>query len=413
MDIKLIGQYIQFLRKKQGISQKELAERLGLSNQAVSKWETGENLPDASLLLDLADILGTTTDGILRAGEPVRKREKINIEKLREGIRAIDTIKDAFGEKSSLYLGVIEGIQSRVNLDVNVGIESKEGRELLLCEVVMQCLLNGYYIDDVSVEENFESEDVKKKIRDCVKSCSLFKGKASVYDEYRPSYPSEVVDLIFSLVKDPIIADIGSGTGKMSALCVSRAKKLYAVEPNNQMRKVADSLMSPYPNYVSITASAESTRLADSSIDVIIAAEAYQWFDNNEAKAEFRRILKPDGYVVLIWNVFGGDEYDAEKHAIEDIWRKKLNVISKNNKEQRAINLFGKGRYQKLEIDNSRYQSKEEFCGGLSSVSFAPQKGTYEYSKFLKQISDLFEKYSKNGKIKTTIKTVCFFGKLG
>ena len=72
----LIGQYIQSLRKQKHLSQKDLAEKLGISFQAVSKWEIGENLPDASILLELADILETTTDKILNAGCLIARKNK-------------------------------------------------------------------------------------------------------------------------------------------------------------------------------------------------------------------------------------------------------------------------------------------------------------------------------------------------
>ena len=99
MNTKAVGQYIQYLRKQKGFSQKALAEYLSVSFQAVSKWENGDNLPDAAILLELADILDTTTDKILSGGNVVvRRKKKINIQDLREGSEALEKIKQYFGD---------------------------------------------------------------------------------------------------------------------------------------------------------------------------------------------------------------------------------------------------------------------------------------------------------------------------
>ena len=107
------------MRKQKHLSQKQLAEELGVSFQAVSKWETGENLPDASILLDLADVLNTTTDKILSAGNLIlRKTKRIHIADINEGLIALDNMKTFFGEQSVLYRGAIEGINQKMHIDI-------------------------------------------------------------------------------------------------------------------------------------------------------------------------------------------------------------------------------------------------------------------------------------------------------
>ena len=114
-----IGQYIQFLRKQNHLSQKELAEKIRVSFQAVSKWETGENLPDAGILLELADTLNTTTDKILSAGNLVlRKTKRISIADIKEGFTALENLKSFFGEQSIFYRGAIEGINNKMHIDI-------------------------------------------------------------------------------------------------------------------------------------------------------------------------------------------------------------------------------------------------------------------------------------------------------
>ena len=414
MNTKNIGNYIQTLRKQKGLSQKGLAELLSVTFQAVSKWENGENLPDASILLDLADILDTTTDKILSGGQLViRKNRKVDIEKLKTGIVAIENLKSCFGEYSTFYKGAIEGINNKMNFDIENCFIDESGKELLLAEAVIQSLLNGYSVDEADIDEHFSSEAVKRQINKYRFDCSLFSSQATNYKNYRPSYPSAVMELILSQIESPIIADIGSGTGKLSKLLVEGAKTLYSIEPNRQMRKSAEDIMSCHDNYISIASFAEQTTLPDSSVDIITVAESFHWFDNEKTHAEMRRILKKDGYVFLLCNVFGGDEFDKEMSNLKISYRAKKNQKTSGiSYRERANNLFGENSYNTNEFDNSMEQTFEEFCGGMLSTSFAPDKTSEDYERFINDVKAIFDKYSKNGKINTTITTVCYWGRL-
>lgn len=413
MNNKAIGQYIQFLRKQKKLSQKDLADKLYVSFQAVSKWETGENLPDSSILLNLADILETTTDKILSGGVFIKRNKKINIENLKEGIAALEDMKLFLGEYSMFYIGAVEGINQRLKVNIDDCLRDERGKEILLAEAVIQCLTNGYYIDIKDIEANFKSDTIRRKIKKYLSDCSLFSSKAQDYYDYRPSYPSAVKDLISSICSAPIVADIGSGTGKLSQLLIDDAKILYAVEPNEQMRRTAEDLLGEYPNYISIASTSDKTTLENSSVDIITVAEAYHWFDNEDTKTEFKRVLKNDGYVLLMWNHFGGDAFDEEKKAIDTKYRKKTKVFNTDvSSEERAFNLFGKGNYKCFEFDNSIVQTCDSFCGGWASASYIPKQGTEAYKEFIQESSELFEKYATDGLLKTTITTVCYLGKL-
>lgn len=143
-----IGQYISRMRKTQGLTQKELADKLGLSFQAVSKWETGETLPDTGLLLSLADLLNTTTDKILSGGSIVlRKGKSASVENIKQGIDALINLKHSLGSKNTFYLGAIEGINKRMNIDFEELAKSETQKEFLIGEVIIQHLMEGYSVD--------------------------------------------------------------------------------------------------------------------------------------------------------------------------------------------------------------------------------------------------------------------------
>ena len=171
MDTKSIGQYIQLLRKQQFLSQKDLAERLGVSFQAVSKWETGENLPDVSILLDLADVLDTTTDKLLSGGSPiVGKNKRIKIDDVKESFAVLDDLKALFGEDSLFYLGAVEGINRKLKIDAEEYWRSEAKREEILTEVIIRHLINGFWVDHSDIDANIKSPALRQRIRECLRA---------------------------------------------------------------------------------------------------------------------------------------------------------------------------------------------------------------------------------------------------
>ena len=157
MDIRLIGQFIKTIRKSKKITQKELAEKLNISFQAVSRWENGDALPDTLLLLDLSKYLGVSVDLILNAGNQVREfeyMEKFNVLDVPKGFEAIENVKKYFGEKSLFYIGMIKGINEIMNFDLEEALVKY--RKALYKEVIISALNLGYYVDKEEVEELFQ-----------------------------------------------------------------------------------------------------------------------------------------------------------------------------------------------------------------------------------------------------------------
>ncbi|EQB87686.1 transcriptional regulator with XRE-family HTH domain [Clostridium punense] len=148
MDINKIGEYIQTLRKKKGITQAQLGDRLNISYQAVSKWERGEALPDTLLLLDLAIILETTVDNILNGGERLMNfNKKISTKDIKLGIDNLSNIGNLIGKDNTIYSGMVEGINSRMNIDLEDCFSDPYKKEALVVEIIVQNLINGDYVD--------------------------------------------------------------------------------------------------------------------------------------------------------------------------------------------------------------------------------------------------------------------------
>lgn len=132
-----------------------------------------------------------------------------------------------------------------------------------------------------------------------------FSDRVENYVRYRPSYPAAVLDVLreeIGLTPDWSIADVGSGTGISAALLLDNGNEVFAVEPNGPMRAAAEKLLAPYPKFHAVDGTAEATTLDARSVDAVVAAQAFHWFDPAAFGGECRRILKPNGWAVLLWN---------------------------------------------------------------------------------------------------------------
>ena len=137
------------------------------------------------------------------------------------------------------------------------------------------------------------------------RSVERFTSRVETYAKYRPGYPVEIVDLLqreCGLTADSVVADIGSGTGKLAELFLANGNVVFGVEPNVSMRAVAEKIFQDQPGFRSIDGSAEATTLPESSVDLITAGQAFHWFDPVKTRPEWVRILKPGGWAVLVWN---------------------------------------------------------------------------------------------------------------
>ncbi len=138
-------------------------------------------------------------------------------------------------------------------------------------------------------------------------STKRFSNRVEDYIKYRPSYPPDVIGLLeveCGLTPASVITDVGSGTGILSELFLKHGNRVFGVEPNREMRAAGDKLLAKYSNFSSIDGAAEATTMVNTSVDFITAGQAFHWFDRQRSRAEFERILKPGGWVVLIWNGF-------------------------------------------------------------------------------------------------------------
>ena len=159
MDMKLVGQQIACLRKNKGLTQVDLGERLGVSFQAVSKWERGETLPDTAILLDLANALETSVDHILTGGRQVMHyRGKITVAQMTEGILSLKNMGELLGKENILYRYAVDGINEGMNGNIEDAFTDDRLLECYIAEAIIQNLIAGKYIDPTDVKNGFHHE---------------------------------------------------------------------------------------------------------------------------------------------------------------------------------------------------------------------------------------------------------------
>ena len=250
-----------------------------------------------------------------------------------------------------------------------------------------------------------------------IDSKERFGNRVDNYVKYRPSYPSEAIDYIVAQTKSndqSVIADLGSGTGKFTRLLLERCFCVVAVEPNDNMREAAEKELSDFDGFRSIPASAEKTTLDNNSIDLITVAQAFHWFDRDICKAEFKRILKPNGCVCLIWNRRETTPGFIKDYS--DIIKKWYDHYSAGSAQEHitaaVFDEFFDGNYQ---IKNFHWNEPHDFEGLLGrslSNSHAPVVGHLNHEPLKADLRDLFERYNENGTVYFEYRTEVVIGRL-
>ena len=132
-----------------------------------------------------------------------------------------------------------------------------------------------------------------------------FSDRVADYVRYRPGYPPELLECLqrnCGLRPQWVVADVGSGTGLLAKIFLENGNRVFGIEPNAAMRAAGEEFLRGLDQFTSQEGRAEATGLPARSVDLITAGQAFHWFDRRRARAEFERILKPGGWVALVWN---------------------------------------------------------------------------------------------------------------
>lgn len=245
-----------------------------------------------------------------------------------------------------------------------------------------------------------------------------FSDRVDLYVKYRPSYPVEAIDYLYQTIglnRNSTIADVGAGTGIFSALLLERGSHVTAVEPNLEMRKAAEEKFAKDNHFRALPGSAEKTGLPDQSVDFIVCAQAFHWFDREAAQLEFKRILKPGGKVVLIWNsrrTQGTPFLEEYEQLIQTFGTDYTKVNHKNITPESLSSFFKKGQMQVAQFSNLQVFDFEGLSGRVRSSSYTPVPGDPRYESMMLALRDLFERNKQDGKVFFEYETEIYWGEV-
>ncbi|MCK9857118.1 class I SAM-dependent methyltransferase [Paenibacillus sp. ATY16] len=245
-----------------------------------------------------------------------------------------------------------------------------------------------------------------------------FSDRVDQYVKYRPSYSDEVIQYMYGtigLTPESSIADVGAGTGIFTRLLLEKGSNVTAVEPNPDMRQAAVEQLSGYPKFQAAPGSAEETGLADDSVDFIVCAQSFHWFDRTAAKAEFNRILKPGGKAVLIWNsrlTTGTPFLEGYDRLLRTYGIDYEKVGHKNISQDALTPFFKDGELHKATFPLLSLLNFEKLSGRMSSSSYMPLPGHPNHEPLMAELRKLFDATEKNGLISFDYETEIYWGEV-
>jgi SAM-dependent methyltransferase len=249
-----------------------------------------------------------------------------------------------------------------------------------------------------------------------------FSGRVGDYVKTRPSYPASVLSVLrdeHGLSPSSTVCDLGSGTGLFTKLLLESGATVQAVEPNDEMRAAAEAMLGATPGFASVAGSAEATTLADASVDLVTAAQAFHWFDVDRARLEMKRILRPGGHarsnVALVWN-----DRELEATAFHRDYEELLvrrcpqyrELQGKADSVAKFDALLGAGAWTRHEVPNEQRLDREGLVGRLLSSSYAPRPGDPTHDETFAELRAIFDRHAEGGEIAMLYTTVIIAGRI-
>jgi SAM-dependent methyltransferase len=251
-----------------------------------------------------------------------------------------------------------------------------------------------------------------------LKPTERFSSRVEAYRRFRSPYPREIVPVLerrCGLTPESIVADVGAGTGMLAELFLENGNRVFAVEPNADMRAVCEELVERYPRLACIGGTAEETRLADHSVDFVAVGRALHWFDQERCRPEFIRILREGGWAVLASQgpherrepVIREFQTLLKEHGLDFARMRKRYDI-----ESAARDFFAGCEFHEAEFASAQIMSYEELEGFMLSLSVTPQPGHPGFSAMQQALQQYFARHESGGKIHMPMNCKIHFGHL-
>lgn len=253
-----------------------------------------------------------------------------------------------------------------------------------------------------------------------------FSSRVDDYVRYRPSYPPEITELLVSLAGKGVkgvgpadVADIGSGTGILTKSLMRAGLTVYGIEPNAAMRAAAEKGLfwsdKPYQGFRSVNGTAETTSLPEASVDLVVAAQAFHWFDRAAARREFLRILREPKRVALVWNERaekGSPFLEGYEALLREFAGDYLAVRHRAVSPHELQAWFG-GTMRTATFSNAQTFDFDGLLGRLLSSSYAPQMDDPLHAPMVESLRRLFDATAQGGAVEFLYETNVYYGTLG
>jgi SAM-dependent methyltransferase len=246
-------------------------------------------------------------------------------------------------------------------------------------------------------------------------SIHRFSSRVDTYVRFRPSYPKQIAETLeqdCGFTRDSIVADIASGTGIFTKLLLEHGNRVFGVEPNADMRRAGEKFLAEYPNFTSVTGTAEATTLEPRSIDFVTAAQAGHWFNRQKSRQEFARILKPGGWAVLVWNERKTDSTPFLRDYEDLLLRYGTDYNEVRHESTVVAEFFDPLPFQERTFDLQQVFDYVGIEGRLMSSSYAPGPEHPNHAPMVRELREMFDRHQQDGKASIEYATRMFYGQL-
>lgn len=245
-----------------------------------------------------------------------------------------------------------------------------------------------------------------------------FSDRVGEYARSRPGYPDAILDLLrreCGLTRESVVADVGSGTGLLARLFLAHGNRVYGVEPNAPMRAAGERALAAFSRFASVDGAAEATTLPDGSVDIVTAGQAFHWFEPAAARAELSRIMRPEGWVVLVWNErrIGGTPFLEEYERLLLRYGTDYgDVRHANGGSATALaGFFRAGGYRTARYDNRQEFDLAGLASRLLSSSYTPPPGHPDHEPMLRELARVFGAHEGAGRVVIEYDTRVYYGR--
>ena len=245
-----------------------------------------------------------------------------------------------------------------------------------------------------------------------------FSDRVADYVRYRPDYPPALLAWLqreFGISPDWTVADVGAGTGISSKLFLDAGYRVTAIEPNAAMRAAAVEWLGGDPRFQTVDGRADATGLPDASMDLIVVAQAFHWFDPDATRSEFRRILRAGGLAAIFWNSRkpAGTTFLEGYEALLRRYGTDYTMVAERHADDDAMRAwFGDGLRGEAHFAHRQRLDFDGLLGRLLSSSYAPRPDHPDHLPMKRALRELFDSCAVDGAVSLDYDTRVFAGEV-